>query len=67
MSTETEKSRSRPGPKPRWIESLRLPLAAGTTARLDAVRADGEDRLTVIRQAIETELTRREKAQRREP
>lgn len=47
-----------------WHESLRVPLKAGTTDRLDAVRLDGEDRLTVIRKAIESELRRREKAKK---
>ncbi len=50
------------GRKKQWTESLRVPLPEGTTARLDAVREEGEDRLSVIRKGIELELRRREKA-----
>lgn len=39
-----------------------LPLASDMLAQVDAVRAEGEDRLTLIRQAIEREIKRREKA-----
>jgi len=52
----------RVGRKKEWSEQIRLPLAEGTTARIDAVRAEGEDRLSVIRQAIEREIKRREKS-----
>jgi len=52
---------SRVGRKKEWTEQIRLPLAEGTTARIDAVRAEGEDRLSVIREAIEREIKRREK------
>jgi hypothetical protein len=45
-----------------WTERIQLPLAEGTTARIDAVREEGEDRLSVIRQAIEREIKRRERA-----
>lgn len=49
------------GRKKLWTERLLVPLPDGTTDRLDAARADDEDRLDVIRAAIERELKRREK------
>jgi hypothetical protein len=52
----------RVGRKKEWTEQLRLPLAEGTTARIDAVLADGEPRLDMIREAIEREIKRRSKA-----
>ena len=50
------------GRKKLWTENLRLPLAEGTTARIDGVLADGEPRLDMIREAIEREIKRRERA-----
>lgn len=47
------------GRKKQWTEQLRLPLAAGTIARIDASLADGEARLDFIRGAIEREIKRR--------
>ncbi|MCD1645254.1 hypothetical protein [Aurantimonas coralicida] len=44
-----------------YPERITLPLAEGTTARIDAVCAEGEPRLDVIREAIERELKRRER------
>ena len=70
MSDEPAKQRTvraKLGRPKQWHEYLRLPLAEGTTARLDAARNEGEDRLTVIRTAIEAELTKRETARRRDP
>ncbi|MCW7544903.1 hypothetical protein N7I30_13935 [Aurantimonas litoralis] len=52
---------SRVGRKMQYPERITLPLAEGTTARIDAVCADGEPRLDVIREAIERELKRRER------
>lgn len=52
------------GRKKLWDERLLLPLTKETVDRLDAARQDGEDRLDVIRQAIERELKRRERASR---
>lgn len=51
----------RMGRKKEWTEQLRLPLADGTTARIDAVLADGEPRLDMIREAIDREIKRRER------
>ena len=50
----------RMGRKKQWSEQLRLPLAEGTTARIDAVLAEGEPRLDMIREAVEREIKRRE-------
>lgn len=50
------------GRKKEWTEQLRLPLAAGATVRIDAVLAPGEPRLAMIREAIEREIKRRNRA-----
>jgi hypothetical protein len=47
------------GRKKRWTERLTLPLAEGTTARMDRALEPGEVRLDLIRVAIERELKRR--------
>lgn len=57
----------RVGRKKLWTERLLLSLAEGTTARLDAVVGEGEDRLAVIREAIEEKLAQRERAKRKKP
>ncbi len=49
------------GRKKQWTERITLPMAEGTTARIDAALTDGEVRLDLIRKAIEAELKRREK------
>lgn len=49
----------RVGRKKEFDESLRLPLAAGMTARIDAVLEPGEPRLDMIREALEREIKRR--------
>ncbi len=49
------------GRKKLWDERLLVPLTKETVARLDAAREDDEDRLDVIRAAIERELKRRER------
>lgn len=49
------------GRKKLWTERLLVPLPNGTTARLDAVTTDDEDRLDVIREGIDRELKRRER------
>lgn len=45
-----------------WHENVNLTLPKGAKARMDAVLAEGEDRLDLIRSAIEKEVTRRERA-----
>lgn len=52
------------GRKKEWTEQLRLPLANGTTARIDAVLEQGEPRLDMIREAIEREIKRRQRKPR---
>jgi len=49
------------GRKKLWDERLLVPLTKETVGRLDAARQDDEDRLDVIREAIERELNRRER------
>jgi len=45
-----------------WHENVNLTLPLGAKARMDAVLADGEDRLDLIRAAIDKEVSRRERA-----
>lgn len=52
-------TKRRMGRKKEFEESLRVPLAAGTIARMDAVLEPGEPRLNLIREAIDLEVTRR--------
>jgi len=52
------------GRKKQWPERIVLPLAEGTTARIDAALAPGEVRLDLIRDAIERELKRRSRSKR---
>jgi hypothetical protein len=53
------------GRKKQFTERIQLPLAEGTTAKIDSVLADGEVRLDFIRAAIERELKRREGSKKR--
>lgn len=53
------------GRKKLWKENVNLTLPEGAKARMDAALKDGEDRLDLIRQAIERELDRRERAAKR--
>lgn len=50
-----------------WSENINLTLPAGAKARMDAALQDGEDRLSLIRAAIEAELDRREGQKRPDP
>lgn len=50
------------GRQRRWHEQIKLTLPEGAKARMDAALQDGEDRLDLIRSAIELELERRAKA-----
>ena len=49
------------GRKKLWAENINLTLPEGAKARMDAALKEGEDRLDLIRSAIERELKRREK------
>ena len=49
----------------RWVEAIKVTLEKGATARIDVVLLEGEDRLDLIRGAIDKEVTRREKHARR--
>lgn len=44
-----------------WHENINLTLPKGAKDRMDAALAEGEDRLDMIRDAIERELKRRAK------
>lgn len=43
-------------------EDMRARFAPGTFARIEAVLQEGEDRTAFVREAVERELQRREKA-----
>jgi hypothetical protein len=51
----------RMGRKKLWSENINLTLPEGAKARMDAALEEGEDRLDLIRTAIEKELKRRER------
>ncbi|MGX1786894.1 hypothetical protein ACWIGM_09170 [Bosea sp. NPDC055332] len=51
----------RVGRKKLWTERITLPMAEGTTERIDAALRQDEVRLDLIREAIERELKRRER------
>ena len=50
------------GRKKQWTERIQLPLAEGTTDKIDSLLSDGEVRLDFIRTAIDREMKRRERA-----
>jgi hypothetical protein len=50
------------GRKKLWTERLTLPLAEETVGRMDSALNKDEVRLDLIREAIERELKRRERA-----
>jgi hypothetical protein len=49
------------GRKKLWAENINLTLPEGAKARMDAVLEPGEDRLDMIRGAINREVERRER------
>lgn len=49
------------GRKKLWSENVNLTLPEGAKARMDAVLDEGEDRLDLIRAAIDKEVKRRER------
>lgn len=51
----------RVGRKKQWTERIQLPLADGTTGRIDSLLEPGEVRLDLIRSAIDREIKRRER------
>ncbi|MGB5905762.1 MAG: hypothetical protein WBH00_23225 [Xanthobacteraceae bacterium] len=57
--------RSRVGRKKRWSEDMQARFPEGTFERIQAVLDDGEDRTDLVREAVERELTRREREQRK--
>ncbi|MFG1187805.1 hypothetical protein [Xanthobacter aminoxidans] len=48
-----------------WSERLHVTLPAGAKTRIAAVLAEGEDTLDLVRAAIDKEVRRRERAQKR--
>ena len=55
----------RMGRKKLWAENVNLTLPAGAKAEMDAALNEGEDRLDLIRAAIQAELKRRKAAKRK--
>jgi hypothetical protein len=55
-------SSPRVGRKKLWHENINLTLPEGAKARMDAVLVEGEDRLDMIREAIDREIKRRQRA-----
>jgi hypothetical protein len=66
MNIESD-NQPRVGRKKRWYEIMGAPFPKGTFARMDAVLRGKEDRTDLVREAVERELERREKAQQRKP
>ena len=54
----------RMGRKKLWAENINLRLPDGAKARMDSLLEEGEDRLDLIRTAIDRELKRREREAR---
>ncbi len=52
------------GRKKLWSEDMVARFPEGTFARIDAVLTEKEDRTDLVRQAVERELKRRERAKR---
>lgn len=52
------------GRKKRWAEDMQARFPEGTFARIEAVLEEGEDRTDLVREAVEAELKKREKAKR---
>jgi hypothetical protein len=50
------------GRKKRWAEDMQARFPEGTFARIEAVLEEGEDRTDMVRDAVEREIKRREKA-----
>jgi len=49
------------GRKKLWHENINLTLPEGAKARMDSVLEEGEDRLDLIRDAIDREVKRRQR------
>lgn len=58
----TYASTPRVGRKKEYPDRITLPLAEGVLAKVDSVLADGEPRLDMIREAIDREIKRRQRA-----
>lgn len=56
---------TRVGRKKLFPEAINLSLPEGTKDRIDSVLDDGEERLAMIREAIDREIVRRERLRRK--
>lgn len=52
------------GRKKMWAEDMQARFAEGTFQRIESVLEEGEDRTDFVREAVERELKRRERASR---
>lgn len=50
------------GRKKRWAEDMQARFEEGTFERIEAVLTEAEDRTDFVREAVERELKRRERA-----
>ena len=57
----------RMGRKMLWPDKIIAPLPEGSLRRIAAVLVDGEDKTDFLRQAVEAELKRRERAKPSKP
>jgi hypothetical protein len=57
---------TRVGRKRQWAEDMVARFRAGTFARIAAVLEGGEDRTDFVREAVERELKRRERAKEKQ-
>lgn len=55
---------ARVGRKMEWPEKFLASFAAGTLARIRAVLGEGEDARSLVRNAVDAELKRRERTKR---
>lgn len=53
---------SRVGRKKQWAEDMQARFAEGTFARIARLLDDSEDRTDFVREAVEREISRRERA-----
>jgi hypothetical protein len=60
-----KKAQQRIAPTSKYSESLFMRVERGTLARIDGVRERFEDRSHMLREAIEREIERRERQQRK--
>ena len=66
MYEKDEKAQRKRGPAKVWDLRITLPISIAIGDRIDALRHEDEDRVTFIRAAIEAELAKPERANKRQ-